>query len=352
MRIEQIPEQFMNFVVGNKLIDLMNLSLMYNISVDDIYNLLKENDIPVIENSIEEQSFYIEIKNLPEDFNDIIDDFKDQSRSEGEDQMYKFIESLGVKVIPNDRKAIFPKELDMYMPDNKVGIEYDGLYWHKETSLVEKTDICDDKGIRLIRFYEDEWNKKRRICKGLISSALNIYEQEIKLKDCKITEISELQYKQFLKNNHIHGNAESLYRYGLVYDDELVYAIGIKEYDDYYILNRICPKIGVHVQKALEKLLKHFHKENEDITELYTYADRRTQNLQFYEHAGFELIKTMPCEYFYIVRGQRIGKFDGDDAVKLLKKKYKPSKTEEQNLHDNGYDKIYDCGSYKMKITF
>ena len=72
--------------------------------------------------------------------------------------MFKYVESLGVHVVANDRNAIRPKELDIYLPDFQVGIEYDGLYWHKEASLVSKTNKCDKNGIRLIRFYESRQN--------------------------------------------------------------------------------------------------------------------------------------------------------------------------------------------------
>ena len=74
--------------------------------------------------------------------------------------------------------------------------------------------------------------------------------------------------------------------------------------------------------------MKEAHKKY-DIDELYTYADRRTQNVKFYKHCGFKLLRVMPCEYFYVVRGERLGKFDGDRIEKLLKKKYNPDLSDE-----------------------
>ena len=35
-----------------------------------------------------------------------------------------------IKIKLNDKNIISPKELDIYIPELKIGIEYDGEYWH------------------------------------------------------------------------------------------------------------------------------------------------------------------------------------------------------------------------------
>jgi DNA-directed RNA polymerase subunit RPC12/RpoP len=66
-------------------------------------------------------------------------------------------------LISGDRKTIKPKEIDIMMKDISTGIEYDGIFWHSEyvgvnaNKMLEKTLMCDNKGIRLIRVYSDEW---------------------------------------------------------------------------------------------------------------------------------------------------------------------------------------------------
>ena len=48
------------------------------------------------------------------------------------------------------------KELDIYIPSLKIGIEYDGLFWHKNKKRdLEKDKICYDNSIKLIRVRED-----------------------------------------------------------------------------------------------------------------------------------------------------------------------------------------------------
>ena len=66
-------------------------------------------------------------------------------------------------IVSGDRKTIGPKEIDIMMKEISTGIEYDGTFWHSEyvgvnaNKMLEKTLMCDSKGIRLIRVYSDEW---------------------------------------------------------------------------------------------------------------------------------------------------------------------------------------------------
>lgn len=52
-------------------------------------------------------------------------------------------------------KIIERKEIDIYIDSIKVGIEYDGMNWHKDVDKdVEKNMICYKNGIRLLRIRE------------------------------------------------------------------------------------------------------------------------------------------------------------------------------------------------------
>ena len=61
----------------------------------------------------------------------------------------------------NSYKNLFDKgmELDIFIPSKKIGIEYDGINWHKsERALLRekrKYDICKANGIKLIRIKEN-----------------------------------------------------------------------------------------------------------------------------------------------------------------------------------------------------
>ena len=102
-----------------------------------------------------------------------------ENNSKVEEELYQFVASIYKgNIIRNDRKVIKPKELDIYIPDLELAIEFDGLIFHsnyykkKKNYHINKTLACLEKGIRLIHVFEDEWlfqNKKtKKILKDII----------------------------------------------------------------------------------------------------------------------------------------------------------------------------------------
>ena len=78
-----------------------------------------------------------------------------------EQALYYYVKQVFPSAI-NSYKDIFTKgmELDIYIPEVKIGIEYDGVYWHhKKTETYEreqrKYDICKKNGIKLFRVREE-----------------------------------------------------------------------------------------------------------------------------------------------------------------------------------------------------
>lgn len=66
------------------------------------------------------------------------------------------------QIIHSDRKVLRPKELDIYIPDIKLAIEYNGLYWHSIENGTSKychrnkSIACHKLDIRLIHIFEFE----------------------------------------------------------------------------------------------------------------------------------------------------------------------------------------------------
>lgn len=92
----------------------------------------------------------------------------------------KFINDLGFATIFNDKQLISPKELDIYIPEKKIAIEYCGLYWHGENTSknsaknrhIDKLNMCNNIGVRLITIFEDEWLFKQEQVKNRLSIIL------------------------------------------------------------------------------------------------------------------------------------------------------------------------------------
>lgn len=115
-------------------------------------------------------------------------------KSDGELEMFEYIKSIcGNDIISGSRKVIFPKEIDIYIDRLKTGIEYDGLYWHSEYNGISKDDmmyktmLCEDKGIRLIHIFSDEWRDNKEFCRDILKILLcnkkNNFD-DVRIIDC------------------------------------------------------------------------------------------------------------------------------------------------------------------------
>lgn len=84
--------------------------------------------------------------------------------SRGQGELYEAIKGLyGGPILVNDRRAIKPKEIDIYLPELKLGFEYHGEYWHPGDGSREagKIKLAAEQGIKLEEFWELLWKHKR-----------------------------------------------------------------------------------------------------------------------------------------------------------------------------------------------
>lgn len=112
--------------------------------------------------------------------------------SSHEDKIFKFIkEDLKIdNIIRNSRKIIGDgKEIDIYLPDYKLAIEINGLYWHSEkfkykSYHYDKFINCEKLGIKLIQFFDDEIIYNFDYIKSLIKKEI----EYINIKNINIIE--------------------------------------------------------------------------------------------------------------------------------------------------------------------
>ena len=125
------------------------------------------------------------------------------------EEIRKLYPSVRKEKLYIDRKSHKFYEIDMYIPELKLGIEFDGLYWHSEAAgkdknyHLNKTIFCNQKGIHLIHIFEDEYNNKKEIVLDKIKSYANAIENKIFARKCEIKEILANERNAFLNENHI-----------------------------------------------------------------------------------------------------------------------------------------------------
>jgi hypothetical protein len=128
---------------------------------------------------------------------------RDNYYSSVEDEIIEWLKSLDVDNIEKGNKSILGvKELDIYLPDYKIAIEYNGLYWHSELKgrdrnyHLNKTLECDKQGIELIHIFEDEWIEKSDIIKSIIKGKLGL-SSKIYARKCELKELQSNKCKDF-----------------------------------------------------------------------------------------------------------------------------------------------------------
>ncbi|MBR2848255.1 MAG: zinc-ribbon domain-containing protein [Clostridia bacterium] len=78
----------------------------------------------------------------------------ERSTSFPEYSIVYYLQKSGLDVVHSYREQGY--ELDIYIPSKKIGIEYDGYYWHKSKTKndLEKNSKCKKDGIKLYRIRE------------------------------------------------------------------------------------------------------------------------------------------------------------------------------------------------------
>lgn len=68
-----------------------------------------------------------------------------------------YLRSMGLNVAENYRADWLDSfELDIYLPELRVAVEYDGHAWHKNAEKdIRKDELCKQNGVKLIRIRED-----------------------------------------------------------------------------------------------------------------------------------------------------------------------------------------------------
>ena len=261
--------------------------------------------------------------------------------SKSEQEIYDFILSLGIyNILQSNRTILNNKELDIYLPDYNLGIEFNGLYWHNEDYKEDnyhqkKTDECLSKNIQLIQIFEDEWLHKKDIVKSRLLNILNKIQSNriINSDECYIKEIDNIQSSSFCKRNHLQGFVGAKIHLGLFY------IIDNKEYFVSYIgfnniknndfqLIQFCNVINYEIINGLNKLIEYFENTYKP-EKIIIHVDRRWSNGDSYKKLEFTQLSITKPNYFYIKSQKRY------------------INTNELNL-----SKIYDSGNLILEKIF
>ena len=284
--------------------------------------------------------------------------------SKKENEIFDFLQKNDNNVVQNDRKILNGKELDIYIPSKQIAIEYNGLKWHSEEFgrnkwyHLNKTLECNNKGIKLLQIFEDEYIEHKDIVLNKISHILGIQQELPKImgRKCRIENISKDIAEQFLNDYHIQGYARSTVYLGAMYEEKLIAVMTFKQEfknSSKWELTRFASDYHYVCQGVGGKMFNWFIKKY-DPSEVKSFADRRwtlDKKDNLYVKLGFKLTKELNPNYEYIYLSnpkKRMHKFNF--RKQILHKRYglPLTMTEIEMAKELGYDRIWDCGLLKF----
>lgn len=286
-------------------------------------------------------------------------------KSSNEIELFNFIKNYFPNAISGDKTILNGKELDIYIPNKKIAIEYNGLIWHSDyygkdkNYHLNKLNLCLEHNIKLIQIFEDEFLNNKKIVLNKLKHILNIDNHLPKImgRKCNIQEITYNDAIQFLNEFHIQKGVPSTIYLGAFYKNKL---IGVMTFilrnkkNKIWELNRFASDYNYICQGVGGKLFNYFLK-NYDSSKIISFADRRwssNSNENLYTKIGFNVSEITKPDYHYVLVNnpkQRIHKFNF--RKKILSEKYglPLSMSESEMTKSLGYSKIWDCGLIKYE---
>lgn len=283
--------------------------------------------------------------------------------SHQEQEVADFIYSVlpNTVILANDRSLISPYELDVYIPEKKIAVEYNGLFWHSEAAGKdknyhrEKYMACRAEGVQLFTIWEDEWEDKRPIVEAMLKNKLGVQDKAtVFARKCVVTRITSQQSRDFLNAHHIQGACNGSIHLGLEYGGNLVAVMVIKKAcGNTAYLERYAT--SCHVVGGMGKLLKpalKWCREN-DVTQLVTFSDNQVSDGHSYATLGFTLDRELPPDYKYLYGdsrqhkfGFRLKRFRDDPALV-----WREGLTEKQLAELNCIPRVWDAGKKRWTIN-
>lgn len=265
----------------------------------------------------------------------------------------------------SSRQFLIGKEIDILIPDKKIGIEFNGLKWHTEwfgkkerNYHLNKTILSNEKGYGLIHIFEDEYVNHKEIVYSKISHILQLHSNlpVIGGRQCIVREIYKHEAEKFLNENHIQGFTTATLYLGAFHKDKLVAVMNFKYgnlKNKSWDLNRFATNINYRCPGVGKKMFQYFIK-NYNPLKVISFADRRwtvDPYCNLYIKLGFKIESFSKPDYRYyneiVDKYKRFHKMGFNKKSLNRKYGFPMEMTETEMVKELGYDRIWDCGLIK-----
>jgi hypothetical protein len=156
---------------------------------------------------------------------------RDPFKSSEEMEVVRFLTNIGVtKIVRNSRSLLGNrKEIDIFLPDYGIAIEYNGVHWH-HTEIDHMYDMyhrdkfldAENKEIKLISLFSSVWHAKKPTVKMELLNALGLNDDKADLVDCELVIVTDQDASDFHETYNVLGYAGGTLHYGLISNDEII----------------------------------------------------------------------------------------------------------------------------------
>jgi transposase-like protein len=260
-------------------------------------------------------------------------------------------------------------ELDIYLPEKRLAIEYNGVYSHLyrphahsfaaqkgKDYHIGKTKLCEAKGIQLLHIFSSLWKEKKCVWKSLLSYKLGKCPHKVYARKCIIREIDAYTKDRFLEECHLQGADKSTLKLGLFHEDRLISVMTFRPSrftsEAKWELSRFATQLNTTVVGGFSKLLAFFRMQHAG--SIVSYADRTYSSGHVYEANGFSKLRVTAPGFWYVKPGtEKLWHRMCGTKHQLLKRSTHPNPTltEKELAIELGYNKIFNCGMYVYLLS-
>lgn len=249
----------------------------------------------------------------------------------------------------------YKSEIDVYVPEHKLGIEFNGSYWHstlyKDMFYHQKKTLAAIKEkIHLIHIFEYEWLKD----KEKILNHLRGFNERLESDGLYIKYINNEIAEHFITKYTIYNYKKSNIEIGVFKDNKLYGVCGFDKVNNQGYINNLYWFNNIQVENG-DKIIIDFILNNFDIKSIHISLDLSKQNPLTYARLGFKVAETSEMiahpEYVWVdTKDNDVLTHSQIMNIDTFSKYIRNSEKEDEVMEDFGYIKIYNSGKMKMTL--
>ena len=277
-----------------------------------------------------------------------------------EQRVTDLLDQLNCTYIKHDRSLIAPYEIDIYLPDYKIGIEVGSVFYHSEAIGRSKNyhklkwERCKQHGIELFQWFDQDLFDNWHITSSTLSHAVaRDSVGSAMLYQLTVNGCTNSQIQQFLNIWHSNGYIPT-HNVSVVvtHCGEIAAVMTIQHNGSNAVIKQWTT--NANCSPLFDRMLRYWISSNEFTGTIDVRSDNRLDSGQLYSTNGFDLVQVSEPKMWY-AKNQR---FENKMLYQKhkLKTKFKLTARDMMQsaatiMKQHGYDRFWDAGYTLWRMT-